>query len=227
MKSKLLISFLAFIFIVGCYQNKEEILNRMTFEVSKDEITDSLKVAIDFLDQMDYGNGAFCYILNGEICHSKKEKGSTNIKIPLDPSAFPLIEPFSLVSSKRLYQLMLFLNSNGIHSIGKNGYDKNYVFQYKQVEFNPTNDFNLSRSIIYLKTGDDVYSNNSNVVLDRYKNLILVAPVGYNESKLLMDSTSIMKRRDDLLKESGELLRKQEEYTEKVKKYNEVVKKQE
>jgi hypothetical protein len=221
MKSNLLIFFVVFLFVVGCNQTKKDALNYIAFKVPKNEMIDSLKTAVYLLDQMDYGNGASCNIWEGELRHTRKEPGFTVIEIPKnDASFFPIIEPLSTGDSKRLYNLMLFLNRNGIRSIGKDGYDNRYSFLYKQTELNPHNNYNESRTIIYIKSEEDKQSKFfvRNVILDSYKNIVLTAPKSYNGAKLSMDSTSIMKRRDEWLKDNKELLKEQKEYREAKKK---------
>ena len=147
-----MISIALWAFIAGCGQQKEtkNELNSLSFNASKDVMIDSLKVATVLLDKMDYGNGATCFIVDGQLHCTRKELGFSIVKMPDDDSAsFPIIELFGQANSKRFLKLLQFLNRNGIHSIGKR-YDGVYNFEYKQHDYNPYNDFKRHRVIILL-----------------------------------------------------------------------------
>jgi hypothetical protein len=190
--------------LVACNQKNE--LNYIAFKVSKDTMIDSLKTATGLLDKMDYGNGATCFVVDGNLHHTRREIGFSIVKLPDESSTIvPAIEPFDQANSKRFFDLVLFLYKNGIHTMGKR-YDGLYCFGYKQKDNNPYNDFNLGRNIVYLNESKDTSSNYfyKTIILDRYKNILLVAPETYNEPKLPMDKESIMKRTEDLLKKRNE-----------------------
>lgn len=201
MKSKLFISIAALNFIIACSNINE--LDHIDFKVSKDAIIDSLKTATNFLDQMDYGNGTSCIVVDGQLHYTRKEPGFNIVNMPDKSSpTFPIIEPFDQAHSKRFIKLIEMLHTNGIESLGKS-FDRQYSFLYKQSEFNPTNYFKDTRIIVYLKDVNDTCSIffNDHVILDRFKNILLVAPKTYNEPKLPMDKESIMKRTEKILKE--------------------------
>jgi hypothetical protein len=190
--------------LVACNQKNE--LNYIAFKVSKDAMIDSLKVATGLLDKMDYGNGATCFVVDGNLHHTRKEFGFSIVEMPEEnSSSVPIIEPLDQENSIRLFNLIYFLNKNGINGLGKRS-DGLYSFGYKQDDYNPYNDFNQSRDIVYIKEPKDTCSKSFRdlVILDRYKNILLRAPTTYNEPKLPMDSASIMKRRDDLIKKGIE-----------------------
>lgn len=193
------------VLFVRCNQKNE--LNNIAFEVSKDAVIDSLKTATDFFDMMDYGNGAACFVVDDKLHYTKKEPGFNIVDIPKENASItPIIEPFDEANSKRLFNLIYFLNKNGIdNGMGKSA-DGKYSFEYKQKFFNPHNSYNNSRYIIYMSKNSGTMAKPfyRQIILDRYKNIILVAPVTYNEPKLPMDSASIMKRRDDLIKKRNE-----------------------
>jgi len=199
-----LILILAIVFILACKQKGE--LDYIAFKVPKDVMIDSLKTATVLLDQMDYGNGASCGISDGQIHYTRKEKGFNIVDLPgKNSSSIPVIAPFDQANSIRLFNLIHFLSSNGLPYIGKR-YDGIYSFLYKQIDYNPNNDFKNSRIIIYLKTSNDTSSGffKDYVFLDQYKNLLLLAPKSYHAPKLPMDEKSIMKRRDDAIKKQHE-----------------------
>ena len=167
---------------------------------------DSLKTATELLNKMDYGNGAICFVVDGKLHHTRKEFGFSIVELPGENStSVPIIEPLDQENSIRLFDLIHFLNKNGIDGMGKRS-DGLYSFGYKQDDHNPYNNFNQSRDIVYIKEPTDTCSKSFRdlVILDRYKNLLLRAPITYNEPKLPMDSASIMKRRDDLIKKRNE-----------------------
>lgn len=200
---KVSILFTTITILVGCTQKNE--LNHLAFKVSKDVMIDSLKTATELLDLMDYGNGVTCGVSDGKLHHTRKEKGFGIVEMPEEnSSSVPIIEPLDQANSIRLVNLIHFLNKNGIDGIVKR-YDGVYWFNYKQ-DFNPNNDFNQNRDIVYIKEPKDTLSNffYKSIILDRYKNIVLRAPITYNEPKLPMDSASIMKRRDDLIKKGNE-----------------------
>jgi hypothetical protein len=116
-----------------------------------------------------------------------------------------MIEPLDQDNSKRMFNLIKFLDNNRIDGMGKR-FDGIYCFSYKQNEFNANNDFNRNRDIVYVKEHKDKSSKffYKSIILDQYKNLLLRAPITYNEPKLPMDEKSIMKRRDDSLKKRKE-----------------------
>ena len=134
--------------LVACNQKNE--LNYIDFKVSKDVMVDSLKTATELLDLMDYGNGVTCGVSDGKLHHTRKEKGFAIVDMPLEnSSSVPIIEPLDKANSIRLFNLIHFLNKNGIDGIVKR-YDGLYWFNYKQ-DFNPNNDFNQNRDIVYIK----------------------------------------------------------------------------
>lgn len=196
-------------FIIGCSLQKDgkDELNYISFDISKDIIIDSLKVATALLDKMDYGNGATCFIVDGKLHYTSKEIGFRIVKMPEENSAsFPIIEPFDQAYSKQLYKLIQFLYRNGINSIGKS-YDGIYSFLYKQKELNPHNNYKETRIIVSLTENVDTCSRffvKDNIIIDRYKNLRLLAPEIYKEPKLPMDKESIMKRTKELMKKRQE-----------------------
>lgn len=203
MKNSLLL-ITAIVFLIGCTQSKNDKneLNFIAFKVSKDVMIDSLKTATFLLDKMDYGNGASCGIMDGKLHYTRKEKGFAVVEIPEEnSSSFPIIEPLDQENSIRLFNLIHFLNKNGIDGMVKR-WDGLYFFLYKQRDYNPYNEYKQSREIVYIKEPKDTLSKflHKSIILDRYKNMLLRAPITYNEPKLPMDSASIMKRRDDLLK---------------------------
>lgn len=194
----------AIVFQIWCNQSKDSKneLNYIAFNVSKDAMVDSLKTATELLDKMDYGNGATCFVVDGKLHHTRKEFGFSIVEMPGEnSSSFPIIEPLDQENSIRLFNLIHFLNKNGIHGMVKR-WDELCWFGYKQKNFNPYNNFNQSRDIVYIKETKDTCSKyfNKMVILDRYKNILLVAPDTYNEPKLPMDSASIMKRAEDFMK---------------------------
>jgi hypothetical protein len=192
------------VLLVSCNQKNE--LNYIAFKVPKDVMIDSLKTATVLLDQMDYGNGATCFVVDGKLHHTRKEKGFSIVAMPSEnTSSVPIIEPLTQQNSIRLFNLIEFLNINGIDGMGKR-YDGINCFSYKQKDLNPNNDFNLNRDIVYIKDQKDKSSTffYKSIILDQYKNLLLRAPETYNEPKLPMDRESIMKRRDDALKKRNE-----------------------
>ena len=199
MKNRLIL-IAAIVFQIGCNQSKDSKneLNYIAFKVSKDALVDSLKTATELLDKMDYGNGATCFVKDGKLHHTRKEKGFDIVDMPVENSSSgPIIEPLDQGNSFRLLNLVNFLNKNGIHGLVKR-WDGLCWFSYKQRVFNPYNDYNQSREIVYIKKPNDTLSKffYKSIILDRYKNILLVAPDTYNEPKLPMDSASIMKRRD-------------------------------
>lgn len=203
MKSQLIL-ITAIVLLVSCNPKNE--LNYIAFKVPKDVMIDSLKTATVLLDKMNYGNGAFCFVKDGKLHHTRKEFGFSIVEMPKANSSYvPIIEPLDQDNSKRLFNLIHFLIMNGIHAMGKSS-DEIYSFSYKQKDLNPYNDFNRGRDIVYIKEPKDKSSNffYKSIILDQYKNLLLRAPETYNEPKLPMDRESIMKRRDDALKKRNE-----------------------
>jgi hypothetical protein len=169
--------------------------------VSKNEMIDSLKVATQLLDKMDFGNGASCSIVDGNIRVTKKVAGFDVFKLPEDNNMDkPLVEYLDKELSQHVINMIQFLDDNGIHSMGKR-HDGVYCFQYKQNVYNFHNDFKKTRTIVFSKDMDKKtnYFNNM-VVLDKYKTILLTAPQTYNEPKLPMDKESIMKRTEELMK---------------------------
>lgn len=193
----------AFILLINCNQKNQ--LNYIDFKVSKNTLIDSLKTATVLLDQMDltgYGNSAACFVVDGQLHYSGIEKGFAIVDMPKENSTqVPILEPFDQANSKRFINLIHFLNKNGIDGMAKR-WDGIFFFGYKQHEFNPYNNYNQSRSIVFTKGPNDNRSSyfRELVILDRYKNILLTAPDTYNEPKLPMDSASIMKRAKELLK---------------------------
>ena len=203
MKNQLIL-IASIVILVACKQKNE--LNYIAFKVPKDVMIDSLKSATALLDKMDYGNGAFCFVKDGKLHHTRKEKGFTIVDMPVEnSSSVPIIAPFDQDNSKRLFNLIHFFYKNGIDGTGKR-YDGIYSFSYKQNDLNSNDDFNNSRRIVFLKMANDTTYRffRDYVFLDQYKNLLLIAPKTYNEPKLPMDSASIMKRRDDARKKRSE-----------------------
>jgi hypothetical protein len=193
--SVLIIMLAAFL---ACNPKKE--LNYIAFNVPKDEMIDSLKVATELLNKLDYGNGAACFVVDGHLHFSRKESGYNVIELPDQNSPkLPVIEPFDQINSIRLLKMILFLNKNCIYGMSKRA-DGLFYFEYKQNNFNPQNNFNDSRFIIYISEDKDTLAKVSNpqIILDRYKNIILVAPDTYKAEKLNMDKESIMKRAKEL-----------------------------
>lgn len=191
----------AIILFVGCAQKNE--LNYISFKVSKDAVIDSLNTATELLNKMDYGNGAACFIVEGKLHHTRKEFGFNIVEMPKENAlTTPIVEPLDQANSVRLFNLIHFLNKNGINNgMGKRA-DGSFYFAYKQTDFNPYNNYNGSRFIIFTKD-TLVKISNPQTTLDRYKNILLVAPGTYNDPKLPTDSASIMKRADDILKKKS------------------------
>lgn len=193
--------------------NQKNRLNYIEFKVSKDTMIDSLKTATVLLDKMDitgFGSGAACFVVDGKFHYSRKEKGFAIVDMPKEnSSSVPIIEPFDQANSIRLFNLVNFLNQNGIDGLVKR-WDGLYFFGYKQDEYNPYNDFNQSRNIVYLKGPKDTNSKffYKTIILDRYKNILLVAPDTYNEPKLPMDSSSIMKRAKNIVENGKKEIKK-------------------
>jgi len=207
MKNKLFL-IATIVFLVACKQSKEtkNELNFISFKVAKDVMIDSLKTATELLDKMDNGNGATCSVRDGKLHYTRKEPGFSIVDIPVENStSVPVVEPLNQENSIRLFNLLSFLTNNGIDGMVKR-YDGFYWFSYKQIVFNPYNNSNEFRDIVYLKEPKDTCSKyfNKLVILDRYKNILLRAPKNYNEPKLPMDSASIMKRTYDDIKKSKE-----------------------
>lgn len=164
---------------------------------------DSLEVAAKLLDKMDFGSGASCSMLDGKIRITKRDVGFDVFNLPekSSESINIVIEYLDDETSERLIKLLIFLDRNGIHSMGKR-HDGLYCFHYKQNVYNFHNDFNKTRTIVFSNAMDNKKTNyfNNMVVLDRYKTILLTAPATYNEPKLIMDKESIMKRTEELMK---------------------------
>jgi hypothetical protein len=85
--------------------------------------------------------------------------------------------------------------------------DDIYSFAYKQKRLNPYNDYKQIRGLVYLTEDTDTTSGSvryyfqTHVMLDKYKNILLLAPKGYDEPRLPMDEESIMKRAEEARKE--------------------------
>lgn len=199
----------AIILLINC--NKKDQLNYIDFKVSKNTMIDSLNTATVILDQMDltgYGNGAACFVVDGQLHYSGREKGFAIVEMPKEnSSSVPIIEPLDQANSKRLFDLITFLNKNGIDGMAKR-WDGIFFFGYKQHDFNPSNDYKQSRSIVLTKGPKDNRSSyfRDLVILDRYKSILLMAPNTYNEPKLPMDSASIMNRAKEISKKQGKVV---------------------
>ncbi|MDP2336419.1 MAG: hypothetical protein Q8N05_08230 [Bacteroidota bacterium] len=194
----------AIVFLIGCDQSKnsKNELNYIDFKVSKDTMIDSLKTATMLLDKMDYGNGATCFIVEGKLHYTRKDFGFSIVEMPEEnSSSFPIIEPLNQDYSIQFFKLIQFLYRNGIHSMGKRS-DGLFCFGYNQRKLNPNNDFNRSRDIVYIKEPKDKFSKffYKSIIIDQYKNILLVAPETYDEPKLPTDEKSVKKRAEDFMK---------------------------
>jgi hypothetical protein len=196
------------IVLTGCackHKKEDSELNLMSFKVSKDEIKDSMDVATRLLDKMDYGNGASIGIIDNKLRYRKGDGGFHIIELTPEISATStVIEPLTNSDSKNLFNLMIFLNKNHISNIGKRN-DNTYYCIYRQTESNPNNDFDKSRFIVYLRSKEDINSKfiKNYVILDRYKNLLLLAPKTLNNQKLPMDEKSFKKRAEEMAREKA------------------------
>ena len=198
MKNKVLF-FVTITLLIACNQRKQ--LNYIEFKVPKDTLIDSLKTATVLLDKMDeisFGNGAACFVVDGQLHYSGKKIGFAVVDMPTEYSSpLPIIESFDRANSIRLFKLIKFLNKNGIDGMVKR-WDELCFFTYKQHELNAYNNYEQSRAIVYIKEPKDNYSKylQDVVILDRYKNILLVAP----EPIKPMDSASEMKVTENILK---------------------------
>lgn len=209
MKHKTLIICTAFL-LMACNNKKPEKneLNYISFEVPTDSIKAYMEESIILLDKMDVGNGAFCFWRDGKLHYSSQGRGFKIVDLANITGTFPIVEPLNQAESNRLFYLIQKFQRNEIKSMGKSSNDI-YSFDYKQIRLNPYNDFKQSRGLVYLTedtdttTGSVKYYFQTHVMLDKYKNILLLAPEGYDEPKLPMDEESIMKRAEEARKEMG------------------------
>lgn len=173
------------LFFIGCNQKTEEKseLNYLSFKVSKVELIDSLRTATLLLDKLDYGKGTSCFVSEEKLFYTSKEKGFGVIAMrDKKSSTVSAIGSLTRNDSKQLLQLVHFFNKNNIHSMTKRE-DGIYYYRYMQNKFNKYADLKKDRMIVYLKEEKDTCSNlfTDMIILDRYKNIVLIAPENYNE----------------------------------------------
>lgn len=207
MKNNFLILCFA-ILVIACNNKKTEKneLDYISFEVPTDSIKTYMEESIILLDKMDFGNGTICFWRDGKLHHSWQGRGYKIVDLTNITGTFPIVEPLNEVESNRLFYLIQKFQKNEIKSMGKSS-DSLYLFAYKQKRLNPHNDYKLRRDLVYLMedtdtiTGSVGYYFQKQVLLDKYKNILLLAPEGYNEPKLPMDKESIMKRAEEAREE--------------------------
>jgi hypothetical protein len=170
---------LAIIYGKWKYRVRSAELDHISFNVSSDVMIDSLNIIIPFLNKMDYGKGVSCFFSEGKLSYSKKGIGYNTVEMPNNNShSIPIIEPFDQATSKRFLNLINFLHTNGISSMGKD-YGGYFSFDYKQKEFNPTNYFKLVRMIKLIQMPYKpitIRNDTTFVVIDEYRSLQLLAP---------------------------------------------------
>ena len=170
---------LAIIYGKWKYRVRSAALDHISFNVSSEEMIDSLNIIIPFLNKMEYNNNVSYFFTDGKFCYSKQGIGYKTVEIPNNSSnSIVIIEPFDQATSKRFLNLVFFLRANGISSVGRDR-EGNFSFYYKQNEFNPTNYFKLLRKIRLIQipykplTTKDAATF---VVIDEYRSLQLLAP---------------------------------------------------
>ena len=184
MKHKFLILGMAFL-VFACNTKKPEKneLNYISFEIPLDNSKACMEESIVLLNKMDAGNGATCFWGDGKLHYSSQGSGFKIIDLANLTSPFPIVEPLSQAESDRLFYLIQNFQANEIKSMGKSS-DDIYSFAYKQKRLNPYNDHKKSRLLIYLSENTDTtrYFFNDNVILDQYKNILLMATKDYNSN---------------------------------------------